>query len=285
MAQQTELYIGLISGTSADGIDAVLVDFDHKPLKIIATHFVAYSTVVREKILALYQPGENEIQRLGELDVLLGKTFAETANALLSQQSLPSHAIRAIGSHGQTIRHHPHLPHPFTVQIGDPNIIATETGITTIADFRRKDVAYGGQGAPLVPAFHHYLFSSAQHNRVVLNIGGIANITTLSKNNSAAIIGFDTGPGNTLLDSWIHFHHAKNYDENGAWAKQGKFQPDLLEYFLSDPYFDRPFPKSTGREYFNLNWLQKILMHFQNKFSPADVQNTLAELTARSIAL
>ena len=280
-----ELYIGLISGTSADGIDAVLVDFSQHQPRMIASHYAAYPPTLRAEILALYEQGENEIQRLGELDVSLGQAFAQAVNTLLKQQSLTPNSIQAIGSHGQTIRHHPHHPHRFSIQIGDPNIIALETGIMTIADFRRKDMAHGGQGAPLVPAFHHYLFSSEQTDRIIVNIGGIANITLLPKKNTGSIIGFDTGPGNALLDAWIYLHQGKNYDEHGKWGQQGNIQPDLLKHWLSDPYFYLSPPKSTGREYFNLAWLQKTLLSFKTPLSSVDVQTTLVELTVCSMMM
>src|SRR5579883_552825 len=271
-----ELYIGLMSGTSADGIDAALVDFSQPTPTMVATYYMPYPAALREQILALCVQGEDEIQRMGELDVLLGKTFAQAARSLLQQQSLSSADIKAIGSHGQTVRH---APQRFTLQIGDPNTIAAETGITTIADFRRKDMAYGGQGAPLVPAFHHHLFARQQLPPLIVNIGGIANVTVLS----SPIIGFDTGPGNVLMDAWIQLHHQKTHDAQGTWAAQGKIQPALLAQLLSDPYFTLPPPKSTGREYFHLTWLQKYLSALPKKFLPEDVQATLAELTACSI--
>lgn len=277
------LYLGLMSGTSADGIDAAVVDFSQTQPRLIATHYDPYSPTLRKKILDLCESGENEIERLAELDVLLGKQFAHAANTLLKNQAISFKDIKAIGSHGQTIRHYPHRQ--FTLQIGDPNIIAAETGITTIADFRRKDLAYGGQGAPLVPAFHQTIFLSEKINRVIVNIGGIANITLLACNVREAIIGFDTGPGNTLLDAWIQFHLKQPHDKDGAWATQGTVQPDLLERLLADHYFQLAPPKSTGREYFNLLWLQKQLDELGVKISPADVQATLAELTARTILM
>lgn len=278
-----DFYIGLLSGTSADGIDAALVDFSQSQPKIIATHYSPYSPALREKILALCQKGDDEIQRLGELDIILGKEFAHAVNHLLKEQSLPPASIKAIGSHGQTIRHHPHNPHRFTMQIGDPNTIAVETGITTVADFRRKDIALGGQGAPLVPAFHQHVFSSDKINRVIVNIGGIANITLLPLKNSGSNIGFDTGPGNVLLDAWIYAHKKESHDENGAWSQQGTAQPELLKSMLADKYFQSPPPKSTGREHFNLLWLQQHLHTIKKKISPIDVQATLVELTAYSI--
>lgn len=268
-----ELYIGLMSGTSADGIDAALVDFSQPHPQLIATHYNPYPRELRQLILELCHPGTNEINRLGELDIALGKAFAHTANTLLENQKISSTQIKAIGSHGQTIRHHPHLK--FTLQIGDPNVIAAETGITTIADFRRRDLAHGGQGAPLVPAFHQEIFASKE-SRAIVNIGGIANITVLTD----SVLGFDTGPGNNLLDAWAETHLQKTYDENGTWAAQGKVNIELLNQLLADPYFKLAPPKSTGREYFNLNWLKKFLTP---SISAVDVQATLAELTAINI--
>lgn len=278
-----ELYIGLMSGTSADGIDAALVDFDNALPHILATHYTPHPERLRHKIDALCQPGEDEIKRLGELDFILGKAFAHTVNSLLKDQGISSNHIKAIGSHGQTIRHHPYAPYPFSLQIGDPNIIAAETGITTIADFRRKDIATGGQGAPLVPAFHQEIWHTQIQHRAVVNIGGIANVTLLMAQPSQPIIGFDIGPGNTLMDAWIQLHLHKTQDDNGTWASQGIVQPKLLEKLQADPYFQLPPPKSTGREYFNLTWLQTQLYDMGSAFLPVDVQATLAELTATSI--
>ncbi len=276
------LYIGLMSGTSADGIDAALVDFSHASSpQLIATYYKPYPRALRDEILALCEESQNEIQRMAKLDVALGKAFAQTVNELLQQQTLSANAIQAIGSHGQTIRHYPH--EHFTLQIGDPNIIAAETGIMTIADFRRKDMALGGQGAPLVPAFHHYLFASINHHRAIVNIGGMANVTLLSQKNKDAIIGFDTGPGNTLLDAWIEKHRNLLFDAQGAWAESGKIQIDLLNHLLADHYFQLPPPKSTGREYFNLKWLETYLQKLTQNIAPQDVQATLVELTTHSI--
>lgn len=269
-----ELYIGIMSGTSADGIDTALVDFSDNDTKIIATQYIPYSSEIRLRITTLCQPGEDELNHLGELDVLLGKAFASSVNILLEKNTLHPKFIKAIGSHGHTIRHHPQRQ--FSLQIGDPNIIATETGITTITDFRRRDIALGGQGAPLVPAFHQSIFSKIGAHCAVVNIGGIANATILTDN----IVGFDTGPGNTLLDAWINKHLHTFYDENGKWAGSGNVKKDLLKNLLSDPYFDICPPKSTGREYFNLSWLEKYL---PENIHPEDVQATLVELTAESI--
>ena len=277
-----ELYIGLMSGTSVDGIDAALVDLGGKRPALLATDYEAYPPALRHAILALCEPGENEIERLGQLDALLGQTFANAVNSLLARTDTSPKTIKAIGSHGQTIRHCPHAAHPFTLQIGDPNIIAAETGITTVADFRRKDVALGGQGAPLVPAFHQAIFADEKTNRAIVNIGGIANITLLAKNDTMPVMGFDTGPGNVLLDAWVQTHLEKVLDERGEWASTGKIQPSLLKHLLKDTYFAKLPPKSTGREYFNLNWLNQYLLT-EKLYSPADIEATLVELTAKSI--
>lgn len=278
-----ELYIGLISGTSADGIDAALVDAAHHKMVMLDHLFMPYPNDIRNRIFALYSKQENEIAHLGELDIQLGQLFAEAATQLIRKCSLPPSAICAIGSHGQTVRHHPHPPHPFTLQIADPNTIAALTGITTVADFRRKDMALGGQGAPLVPAFHRALFGSAHINRVVLNIGGIANITLLPNPPQKKILGFDTGPGNALMDAWINKHVHLPHDERGQWAKSGKVETRLLNRMLDDPYFKMSPPKSTGREYFHLDWILKHLSNNEHALAPVDVQTTLAELTALSI--
>lgn len=272
-----ELYIGLMSGTSIDGIDAVLVDLEHHQPQVIGTHYEKMPENLRKSILELCQPSANEINRMGELDVALGLHFANAAKALLKQHPEAKNHVKAIGSHGQTIRHYPDKK--FTLQIGDPNIIATETGITTIADFRRRDIAEGGQGAPLVPAFHQAVFATDKTNRVIVNIGGIANVTLLPAN-SAQIIGFDTGPGNTLIDAWAESHLQKPQDENGAWASKGIISQSLLENLLNDPYFKLAPPKSTGREYFNLQWLSNYLA---NSININDIQTTLVELTAHTI--
>jgi anhydro-N-acetylmuramic acid kinase len=281
----SELYIGLMSGTSADGIDVALADCSSTKPKLIATHYAPYTRAMRTQIQALWQPGDNEIYRLATLDVALGKAFAEAALALLKVQSLSPRHIEAIGSHGQSIRHFPDQPHCFTLQIGDPNVIATQTGITTVADFRRKDVALGGQGAPLIPMFHQLLFAKPNHQRAVVNIGGIANITLLSPDLPHQLIAFDTGPGNTLLDAWIAAHQSLSHDMHGAWARAGILHHELLEQCLSDPYFQRLPPKSTGFEYFNLGWLDAQLKQIENgeSIEPIDIQRTLTELTAISI--
>jgi anhydro-N-acetylmuramic acid kinase len=221
---------------------------------------------------------------MGQADRELGLAFGAAVNSLLQNAGIPHSAVRAIGSHGQTIRHRPPAPHqnhPFTLQVGDPSSIAQLTGIATVADFRRRDIAAGGQGAPLVPAFHRAVFNS-NRCRAIVNIGGIANITLLPT--AGSVLGFDTGPGNTLMDSWITRHRGESYDRDGAWAAAGKVVPSLLTSLLNDPYFAAPAPKSTGREHFNLAWLDRHLAESTSPVSASDVQATLAELTAQSIA-
>lgn len=276
----SELYIGLMSGTSMDAIDCALVEFSNNAVNLIATHSISYPVAIREALIALCSSGSDEINRYGQLDRQVGFLFAKACNELLEKSGHGAKHIRAIGSHGQTIRHQPHIQNPFTVQLGDPNIIAEMTGITTIADFRRRDMVKGGQGAPLTPAFHQFAFRSASSDRVIVNIGGIANITYLPRDLSKPCIGFDSGPGNTLLDSWTAHHIDQNYDHNGQWAQQGTIQDLLLKRLVNDPYFQQSPPKSTGREYFNHSWLQTYLV---NDYSPCDVQATLAELTAITI--
>lgn len=273
----SELYIGLMSGTSADGIDAALVDFSEAQPKLVHSYYSKFSDELRQIILGLCQPGYDEIKRMGNLDMLLGHRYADAVETLLLESHTPSQNVRAIGCHGQTIRHYPDLH--YTLQVGDPNIIAARTRITTIADFRRRDMAHGGQGAPLVPAFHRAVFAKKGQDRAVVNIGGIANITLLF-GDQRDIIGFDTGPGNTLLDAWTELHLQQTYDKDGAWASGGCVNDDLLKTLLADPYFQMLPPKSTGREYFNLEWLRGYL---NSSLSPVDVQATLVALTVHSI--
>lgn len=277
-------YIGLMSGTSVDGVDAALVSIpeDGRPV-LVATHSYSIPAAIRGEIQALMQSGADEIERLGELDMALGELFAEAANAVIEQAGLDNKKIHAIGSHGQTLRHRPRAPRPFTLQIGNPSVIAERTGITTVADFRARDIAAGGEGAPLVPAFHHRMFHSPKHNRAIINIGGIANVTYLPANAAQPVSGFDTGPGNTLLDRWICQHNASHRDEAGQWAASGKSSTELLEQLLTDPYFQLPPPKSTGREHFNLAWLNNHLNQLPLSLPPVNVQATLVQLTALTI--
>ena len=275
------LYLGLISGTSADSIDAVLVDFIRGTPQVQATHTHPWPSMLRDQMLALAQ-GEAavELDAVGRLDVAIGHCFADAALHLLEQSGTSAHTVRAIGSHGQTLRHRPSGEHPFTLQLGDPTVIAERCGIDVVADFRRADVAAGGQGAPLLPALHAMLLAQPGHTRVVLNLGGIANITVLDANGD--VRGFDTGPANGLLDAWCMRHRGEPFDRDGVFAASGKVDLSLLDALLADRYFALAPPKSTGREYFHLVWLtthpQLAAAH------PADVQATLLELTARSVA-
>ncbi len=275
-------YIGLMSGTSADAIDAVLVALPaNGPLKLIVSHRHPIPEPAKHAIHSLTLPGPDEIDRLGALHTELGELFAGAALAVLRAAKLTAKDVRAIGSHGQTVRHRPAGKFPFSLQIGNPSVIAERTGITTVADFRARDIAAGGQGAPLVPAFHQYLFHSRGRHRAIVNIGGIANITYLPADHTQPVLGFDTGPGNTLLDAWARRHLGKAHDEAGQWAAGGRPADTLLEKLLADPYFATAPPKSTGREHFHSDWLtQKI----PTGLRPQDVQATLAELTTRSIA-
>jgi anhydro-N-acetylmuramic acid kinase len=279
----SELYIGLMSGTSMDAIDAALVDFS-EGVRLVSTYSLSMSSTLREQILSLCQSGQDEIERMGRLDSELGEHFAAAALGALESSLHGTADIRAIGSHGQTIRHRPQGQHHFTLQIGDPNTIAERAGITVVADFRRRDMAAGGQGAPLVPAFHAGLFTHATRHRTVLNLGGIANITILPAGQPDKVSGFDTGPANILMDAWCHLHTQQPYDVDGKWAASGKVQPKLLVQLSAHPFFRLPYPKSTGREDFNLTWLQQELSQLGEPVSPEDVQATLLELTASTVA-
>ena len=285
------LYVGAMSGTSVDGLDLALVDIrvlkSTLQIKIIDAKTVAIPSPLREDLLKLGQPNDDNFDQLGACDNLLGLFIGESISVYLADSGVHAQDVAAIGSHGQTVRHRPPGTQttPFTLQIGDPNSIAEVTGITTVADFRRRDVAAGGHGAPLTPAFHKILFGNLDANIAVLNIGGISNLTILG---TERLVGFDTGPGNGLMDQWCNTHQGAPYDNEGAWAASGQISDGLLNSFLADPYFALTAPKSTGREYFNLIWLERQLSLFC-KVAPEtllenDVQATLAELTVQSIA-
>ncbi len=277
----SERYIGLMSGTSMDGIDAVLVTMDGDTLRVEAALCHPWPEATARELHALCTPGENEIDRMGVADNRVAQEFAAATLALLAKAGLEPKDIRAIGSHGQTVRHRPQLG--FTLQIGNAALLAALTGIDVIADFRTLDMALGGQGAPLVPAFHQAIFAKPHALRVVLNLGGIANISVLP-GHADGVYGFDTGPANTLLDGWYRRHHplGGSYDVGGQWAASGQLVPALLEKLLAHPYFAAPNPKSTGREMFTLEWLDGELAG--TAYAPVDVQRTLQALSCHSIA-
>lgn len=279
------LYIGLMSGTSMDSIDAALVEFGDHQCKVLQAKSTQYPDALRSELLrASRDPHHCTVDSIGELDQWVGECFRDAALSLLGASEVSAADVLAIGSHGQTLRHQPNAARPFTLQIGDPNVIAIGTGIATVADFRRADMALGGQGAPLTPAFHQWLFADAATRRVILNIGGIANVTLLPGASTDAM-GFDTGPGNTLLDTMARENLGQPYDDGGAWAASGSVAEDLLQILLADEYFALPAPKSTGFEYFNADWLQeKLSSAGETEPAAADIQATLAELSARSIA-
>ncbi len=272
-----QLFIGIMSGTSLDGIDVALCDLKNHQCQVIATHFLAYPQALKTQLLQLHTATENELETTVLTANELAFLYAKAVNSLLEKQNIKAEAITAIGCHGQTIRHRPELG--FTVQIGNAALLAELTNITVVSDFRSRDIAAGGQGAPLVPAFHQAIFAASQSNRALINIGGIANITYLAK--SGEVLGFDSGPGNMLLDAWTKQHLGKDYDANGAWATTGEVIEPLLLKMLAEPYFALPPPKSTGRDLFNDAWLAQHLA--QSDYRPQDVACTLVLLTARTI--
>ncbi|GAA5315698.1 MAG: anhydro-N-acetylmuramic acid kinase [Candidatus Pelagadaptatus aseana] len=284
------LYIGLMSGTSVDGIDAALTEITDGNTRLLKSCSLSFPTEIRNNILHLCSQGPNEIARMATLDRQLGELFAQACIKLLSEAQISAANIQAIGSHGQTIRHQPRSTDhkAYSVQIGDPNTIAEITGITTIADFRRRDIAAGGEGAPLVPAFHQATFANSNNNRLILNIGGMANISILDS--EAEYGGLDTGPGNVLMDAWIQQQRGVDFDRNGDWARSGNVITPLLQQLMSHPFFAAAPPKSTGRESFNLTWLSTELDRFYadngiTTQAPAeDIQATLLAFTARTIA-
>ena len=281
-----QLLIGIMSGTSLDGVDVALASFDGLTAKntncqLIATHFLPYSDALKLELLALHEPSPNELEASILLGNKLAVLYADAVNALLKSAQKSASDITAIGCHGQTIRHRPNIDPElgFSLQIGNNALLAELTNISVVGDFRSRDIAAGGQGAPLVPAFHQAIFGSKQVNRALINIGGIANITYLGKNGD--VLGFDSGPGNMLLDSWIKLKLAKNYDANGAWATTGVVLDSLLCNMLAEPYFALPAPKSTGRDLFNDYWLKQHQLY--PHLRPQDVARTLVALTVHSI--
>ncbi len=294
-----ELYIGLMSGTSLDGIDAALVDFNDNKAYLVETEYLPLPTDLQNNLQRLCKPDALiTLKQYGAMDARLGYIFADIVNSLLVKANCANSSIFAIGSHGLTLYHAPSIglsamaeapqtimgqynQFPFSLQLGDPNIIAERTGITTVADFRRRDIAAKGQGAPLVPAFHRAVFHDPEENRCILNIGGIANITVLPKHPSEKVTGFDTGPGNILMDLWIKLHLSQSYDKNGIWAKTGKINHNLVGLLKQDAYFSLDPPKSTGKELFSLPWVYQYFDAFSYKAE--DIQASLCFLTAITI--
>jgi anhydro-N-acetylmuramic acid kinase len=277
------LYIGVMSGTSLDSVDVALCGIDGESCELLHALEYPMPSSLKKEILTMIE-GESTLQTIGEIDHRLGVLFADAVAALLLAYEIDPLRIKAIGLHGQTVWHAPQAQSPFTMQLGDPNIVTTKTGIRVVADFRRKDVALGGQGAPFAPAFHQFIFGNIKPSVCVVNIGGMANITILDD----PMIGYDTGCGNVLMDGWIGKHQGVAFDLDGAWAKGGRVDEGLLQAMLSEPYFTQPYPKSTGREKFNLAWLEDKLTRREgavcSNILPEDVQRTLLELSALSIS-
>jgi anhydro-N-acetylmuramic acid kinase len=280
----SQLYIGLMSGTSMDGVDVALVDFSGLHPHLLDCQTFPYPKALLDELHQLCSPSENEIVLMGRADRAVAEVFAQATLTVLKNNYIRPDQVTAIGSHGQTIRHVPFSEHSFTLQIGDPNTLAVITGIDVIADFRRKDIALGGQGAPLVPAFHKAVFAHPNHSRIVVNIGGITNLTYLPKHGMGNVLGYDTGPGNTLMDLWCNKHTGQPFDFKGEWAAQSTFSAALLTSLSQHSYFSTKPPKSTGRELFNLSWLEQHLASSSVKASPQEVQATLAMLTSLTLA-
>jgi len=282
----SDIYIGVMTGTSMDGVDIVAASFD--PLQLHATLTVPFDPDLQDQLMALTLPDDNEIDRMGKADVALASMIGHGINQLIAENQIDRSKIKAIGSHGQTIRHRPE--HGFTLQIGDPNIITELTQIPVVSDFRRRDMAAGGQGAPLVPAFHQALFQHAAIDRVILNLGGIANVSILPANQPEKVYGFDTGPANILMDAWCERYTGHPYDDNGDWAAYGTPIRSLMDRLYAHEFFSKEPPKSTGREDFNLEWLDQQLSDWRNDIlyneledTPENIQATLAKLTVRAI--
>lgn len=279
----SELYIGLMSGTSLDGVDAVLADLSGPRCAVLGHHAAPFDAATRAELLALNTPGADELHRAALAGNALARSYAAAVQALLGQAGVAASAVRAIGAHGQTVRHRPGAfdGTGYTLQLNNPALLAERTGITVVADFRSRDVAAGGQGAPLVPAFHRHMFGHPGQDLLVLNIGGIANLSVLGADGSA--LGFDCGPGNALMDHWCQKHIGQPFDRDGAWAARGRVLPELLAALEDEPFLHEPPPKSTGRDLFNPQWLQERLARCAPA-APQDVQATLTELTAKACA-
>jgi len=271
-------YIGIMSGTSLDAIDVALCKINKQKCTLIRAIEYPFEPLLKQEILEIIENNQTTLSLIGSIDMQLGKLFGDAVNYLLQKVAISPHQIEAIGSHGQTLWHHPQGKYPFSMQLGDPNTLVAQTGIKVVADFRRKDIALGGEGAPLAPAFHHFAFASLKQKTAVVNIGGMANITIVD----TPLLGYDTGCGNVLLDSWIQKYQGKSYDKGGAWASLGQVNKELLKSMLQEPFFHQKAPKSTGREKFNLAWIEFYTKEFA--ISAVDIQATLLELTAQTIA-
>lgn len=286
MSDSPQLAIGLISGTSLDGIDCALVDVAGAKPTLVSARCTSYKPALRNELLALCATPQISLEKLGSLHIEVGRAFAACVNEILAVNGVARSEVSVVGSHGQTVYHRPDSQTPFSLQIGDPNSIAQLTGLTTVADFRGRDLAAGGQGAPVAPLLHRHCFASSEQTRMIVNAGGIANLTALHKDGSA--LAFDTGPANVLMDYWIAKHRGAAFDADGAWAASGTVNPALLTELLAEPYLELPPPKSTGRELFNGAWLEERLRRVESTtgqpISAQDVQATLLELTSQSIA-
>ena len=276
-----EYYIGLLSGTSVDGIDAAIVDFSNNDIKLICTHVQSFSELLKDKIQNIIKSQSVTLQQFSEIDSLLAFEFSQATNILVNKSKINKNNIIAIGSHGQTVFHQPNGNHPNTIQLGSAHKIAAMTDINVVCNFRNLDMATEGQGAPLAPFIHQKLFCQDDKNTAVINLGGIANISFIGKD-FKQIIGYDVGPANCLIDEWIYIHKQLPFDENGSWARQGQVNHTLLSQMLSDNYFSKTAPKSTGREYFNHKWYDNYIDQFQ-KTSAVDIQTTLSHLVAATI--
>jgi len=276
LSKPSDLYIGIMSGTSLDGVDAALVDLSQTTPRLIASQYQPYPQPLKDALLALHEPAHDELHQAQLIANRLAREYAHATQRLLQKAGVVATQVQGIGCHGQTIRHRPE--HGYTIQLNNAALLAELSGIHVVSDFRSRDIAAGGQGAPLVPAFHDKVLRDPNVHRVILNIGGIANVTDLPIGKPT--LGFDTGPGNLLMDAWIDKHQGKSYDKEGAWAASGKVIAELLKKLLAETFFSARPPKSTGRDLFNLDWLTQ---HLSGKENPADVQATLLALTGDSI--
>ena len=277
----SKLFIGLMSGTSVDSVDTVLIDLEEDNIQLIGSCSYPISGEIKQSVFSAVKSNSLSIEEISLLDETMARVFIGAVQKILSKEKKDSKDIIAIGSHGQTIKHSPNSPNPFSLQVGKAKIIANSTKITTVTDFRSQDITAGGQGAPLTPIFHEKIFNTDQKKKVIVNIGGITNLTSIDPSNF--VFGYDTGPGNCLMDIWSREHIKKDYDEEGNWASSGTSEEELLKIMLNDDYFKKNYPKSTGPDYFNLNWIYQAISKCERKFQPQDVQATLLQLTVKTL--